>query len=136
MRLWLPLTGAAYGYYRQFVLDSWAVDLGLMAVIVWTAGSVADKVSTWLAFRLKPVYDRRGLDFPHAELCPFLPAYPTMKEQVLSWSTGMSVLAIPVIFLLPGAGFYGGILRLLAAIANLRAGRQIRRELAAHPGRV
>lgn len=130
---WWPLAlmGAGYGYYVQFAQDAWTPALGLAAVSALVVGSTADIASTWLAFRFKSHYDKRGLAFPNEEICAFLPPYPRLKDQLVSGSTIITVVAIPVVFVLPGAGFYGGILRLLAGIYNVNQAGKIRQRLRA-----
>lgn len=134
---WWPLTlsGAAFGYYVQFIRNAWSVELGLIAAALWVIGASVDIVSTWLAFRLKPEYDRRGLPFPNAEICPFLPPYPTLRDLLTNKSILITMLAIPAVFLLPGAGFFGGIIHLCAAAFNGREMQRIKRGLEAWDAR-
>ena len=117
---WWPLAliGAGYGYAVQFLLNAWSVELGLAAAGLWMVGAAADVLTTWWAFGMKPAYDRRGLPFPNAEICPFLPPYPTLRDLLINKSMRISLLAIPAVFVLPGAGFFGGILHLCAAVST------------------
>src|SRR5260221_5686738 len=110
--LWLQVQ---FGLYPNRWVTAWGVG-------VYLIGYVIDIYATDRAHRIKPLFDKRGLDFPGVEANPLLPANPTLQEQIFSRSSLLYVLALPVIVLSPTSGMGMGIVKMVVGgLGNLKA---------------
>lgn len=104
----------------------WFVVLGMG---VFLAGWVADTVTTARAFGDLPAYRRRGLAYPIVERNPFLPDFPTVRNQLLNPSSIIKLAACLLTLLLPAAGWGGAWSGVSAALNNRRNAQSVRFQL-------
>jgi len=106
----------------QYVLGVWSTTLlAGLATLAYGIALIADIAATHQHLGLRGEFERRGLKMPTCEANPLLPAYPTLWQQIWSRATLLSLLLIPLIWLLPGVGIGAVALHGLAAVGNRRA---------------
>ncbi len=125
--------GVAAYFLVQLVLlylPGWiAPVVALAAIFLHLAGMAFDYYSTHAFLRFRPLYESRGLDFPCREGNILLAHASSPAQLIFSLPTLVSLLAIPLIWLLPGIGFGMGVGRLLVGVSNLSLARQMRTDL-------
>jgi hypothetical protein len=125
--------GVAVYFLAQSVmlyLPGWIVPVvALSAIFLHLAGMAFDYYSTHAFLRFRALYENRGLDFPCREGNILLSHASSPAQLVFSLPTLVSLLAIPLIWLLPGIGFGMGVGRLLVGVSNLSLARQMRTDL-------
>jgi hypothetical protein len=123
--LLFPLFGLFWWQYRLSPPLAWSM-IGLAA---YSAGYVADSLSTWQCFRLVPQFERRGLSFPYREGNPFMSSTPGAGEQMFNLSKLLSVGFGIIAWVVPGAGVAAGIAHGLAARSNQRKLQRLKVQL-------
>jgi hypothetical protein len=103
--------------------------VALTAVIIYLLGAVFDFYFTWMTLRLQPEYERRNLSFPIYETNRFLANAKSPWQIVFSVATLATVLAIPLVWYIPGLGFGVGIGRLMAGATNLTVSNDLAKNL-------
>lgn len=111
-------------------LPEWIVPVvALAAIFLHLAGMAFDYYSTYAFLRFRPQYESQGLDFPCREGNIFLSHASCPVQLVFSFPTLVSLLAISLIWFLPGIGFGMGVGRLLIGASNLSLANQMRADL-------
>lgn len=101
----------------------------LLAATAYLTAFTYDVAATHRHVGLKAEFDKRGWVMPTCEGNPLLPAFPSLRQQVLSLATLMSILLVPLIVFVPGIGAGAAVLHGLAAAANKRAYQRARQVL-------
>jgi hypothetical protein len=126
----LVCIGVVLGGYQLYV--GWenvsSLFIGL-AIITFLIGWIADTWTTVYAFRLLPEYRKRGLQYPLFEWNPFLLNYPTLRDQIYSFSSLIKIITLLLTPLVPAAGWGSAWSSLSAAMNNWRNARYTRYQL-------
>jgi hypothetical protein len=75
--------------------------LSALGMLAFALGWIGDTYTTDRVMKLKPAFDRRGVDFPIPEQNRFLPQYPSLREQLISWVSVFSVVYLALAFYAP-----------------------------------
>lgn len=129
----LIVVGAAVYFLVQSLvlfLPGWIVPVvAMFSIALHLAGMAFDYYSTYAFLRFRPLYESRGLDFPCREGNIFLSHASSPAQLVFSLPTLVSLLAIPLIWFLPGIGFGLGVGRFLVGASNLNLANQMGADL-------
>lgn len=107
-----------------------SLSLSVLGLSVEIVGMIGDIYFTHMAMRIKPEFDKRGLEFPTAEAAWLLPDYPTLKELIFGWNTVLTVLLVwPIAFLYPLGGFAMLFGRTCAMFTNARQAKRFKKTL-------
>jgi len=96
------------------------VRISILGVLIVLACFAADTYSTVLIMRLKPEFDRRGMEFRSYEANRFLPIYPTAKELTFNWMSLFTICLLPIVFLVPVAALFAVLIEGAQALSNLQ----------------
>jgi hypothetical protein len=94
--------------------------LSIASVIIYIGGLLADSYATNLTLTLKSHFDKRGIEFPIWERSVLLPAYPTARDQLMTWGNIVEVGLAAGAYIFPSFGVLAGLLRANAVLGNLR----------------
>ncbi len=81
---------------------------------------LADRVTTALTLRLRPQFERRGLQFPTHEGNVLLPHFPTLRDQLFHWTNLLVLLFLVVEFTKPIVAVFAVVIEGVQALATLR----------------
>lgn len=115
-----------FGYLGPHIIFNPLISIcSALAVIL---GVFLDMYTTYLAIKLKPKFDMRGIEFPLVELCPFLPEEPTAIELFGQKQMTITFVECLLGFILPPFGYAQGLGHSLQALRNLRLRDWLKKE--------
>jgi len=105
--------------YPQFLFDPpiWLSAVGIGAYFL---GWLADMISTWRMFRLRPAFERNHVPFPFAERSLFVRDSATLLAVLASPGTFIMLVLLGVVWLFPAVGLAIVPAQLAAAANNRR----------------
>lgn len=100
--------------------------ISIVAVAITLASFAADTYSSILIMRLKPEFDRRGLEFRTHEVNRFLPMYPTARELVFHRMNLFAIGLVVLTFLLPVSAVFAILVEGVQALGNFRTWERLK----------
>lgn len=79
--------------------------LSLVSILLLLLGLVADSLTTYRIFSIKPRFDERGLEFSIKEANPLMSPFPTPLEIFFGKPALLAAIAIVATFFIPLAGW-------------------------------
>lgn len=117
----LGLTTITIGWWLQTRLglfpNIWLSVIGLLAYLLAWLGDV---FTTHAIMALKQPFDDAQIEFPWHEGAIFLPKHPTLRDQLLSFNTALTLPLALLAWLVPSFGLGIGLQHALAAYGNRR----------------
>lgn len=83
--------------------EIWTSIVGVGVCVICLMG---DSLTTVMVMRLRPEFVRRGIEFPMQEQNRLLPRYPVLRDLVLSPTTLLALLSVPIIFFAPTVAIF------------------------------
>lgn len=110
--------------YPHYLLEAptW---LSFMGVSAYFFGWLADMISTWRLFRLRPAFERNHLPFPLAERSPFVRESTSLLGVLASPGTLMMMFLLVAIWFFPAVGLAIAPVQLAAATNNRRKRKRV-----------